>query len=80
MGETDIHACLCIIAILLFGRLIVCLLLVELVTCTYMYDPLRRFVAFSHYRIPRENLLNKSGDVTPDGKYVTPYKVRETTI
>ena len=27
-------------------------------------------------RIPRENLLNKTGDATPDGRYVTPYKVR----
>ena len=28
---------------------------------------------FDHYRIPRENLLNKTGDVTPDGEYVSPY-------
>ena len=34
-----------------------------------------RFLAFHDYRIPRTNLLNKTGDVTPDGKYVTPYKV-----
>lgn len=27
------------------------------------------FVMFSNYRIPRENLLNKTGDVTPDGTY-----------
>ena len=27
-----------------------------------------------NYKIPREMLLNKTGDVTPDGKYVTPYK------
>lgn len=29
---------------------------------------------FKNYRIPRENLLNKNGDVTEDGKYVTPFK------
>ena len=34
-----------------------------------------RFLSFCKCRIPRENLLNKTGDVTPEGKYVTPYKV-----
>ena len=29
---------------------------------------------FDHYRIPRENLLNKTGDVSPAGNYVSPYK------
>ncbi|CAL1534858.1 unnamed protein product [Lymnaea stagnalis] len=32
------------------------------------------FVAFNQFRVPRENLLDKFGDVTPDGHYVTPYK------
>ncbi|RVE60242.1 hypothetical protein OJAV_G00178990 [Oryzias javanicus] len=32
------------------------------------------FAMFHNVRIPRENLLNKTGDVTPDGRYVTPYK------
>ncbi len=33
------------------------------------------FATFNNVRVPRENLLNKTGDVTPDGRYVTPYKV-----
>ncbi|KAJ8975938.1 hypothetical protein NQ317_010873 [Molorchus minor] len=32
------------------------------------------FVCFNGYQIPRVNLLNKLGDVTEDGKYVTPIK------
>ncbi|XP_037537216.1 peroxisomal acyl-coenzyme A oxidase 3 [Nematolebias whitei] len=32
------------------------------------------FVMFHNVRIPRANLLNKTGDVTPDGRYVTPFK------
>ena len=27
-------------------------------------------------RVPRENLINSTGDVTERGEYVTPYKVR----
>ena len=27
-----------------------------------------------HYRIPRENLLNKTGDVSPSGQYTTTFK------
>ena len=34
------------------------------------------FVVFNNVHVPRENLLNKTGDVTKEGKYVTPYKVR----
>ncbi|XP_033748104.1 peroxisomal acyl-coenzyme A oxidase 3-like [Pecten maximus] len=32
------------------------------------------FMAFNDYHIPRELLLNRTGDVKPDGTYVTPYK------
>ncbi|XP_044039862.1 peroxisomal acyl-coenzyme A oxidase 3-like isoform X2 [Siniperca chuatsi] len=32
------------------------------------------FAFFDNVRIPRENLLNKTGDVTPDGRYVTPFE------
>lgn len=32
------------------------------------------FVMFNKYRIPRENLLNRTGDVTPEGNYVSPFK------
>ena len=39
-----------------------------------------RYLLFNSYHIPRENLLNRSGDVTPQGDYVTPYKVMGTTL
>lgn len=32
------------------------------------------FILFKNYRIPRDNLLNKNGDVSEDGKYVSPFK------
>lgn len=32
------------------------------------------FAMFNNFRIPRENLLAKAGDVTPEGKFVTEFK------
>jgi acyl-CoA oxidase len=32
------------------------------------------FVMFTNYRIPRENLLSKTGDITKEGKFVSPIK------
>ncbi|CAF1444008.1 unnamed protein product [Adineta steineri] len=32
------------------------------------------FLILRNYRIPRENLLNKHGDILPDGTYKTPFK------
>ena len=33
------------------------------------------FLTLNNVRIPRENLLNKVGDVSPEGKYITSFKV-----
>lgn len=33
------------------------------------------FATFNNVRIPRESMLNRTGDVTPDGRYVSPFKV-----
>lgn len=33
-----------------------------------------RFVMFKNYRIPRDNLLNKVGDVNENGEYITQIK------
>ena len=35
---------------------------------------------FNDYRIPREYLLNRTGDVLEDGTYVTPYKVCKLSL
>lgn len=32
------------------------------------------FMMFDNYVIPKESLLNKNGDVTIEGEYVTPFK------
>lgn len=32
------------------------------------------FLILNNYEIPRENLLNKLGEVTHDGQYITPFK------
>lgn len=32
------------------------------------------FAMFHNVRIPRENLLNRTGDVSPDGRYISPFQ------
>ncbi|GFU09217.1 peroxisomal acyl-coenzyme A oxidase 3 [Nephila pilipes] len=31
------------------------------------------FISFTNYKVSRESLLSRTGDVTPDGRYVTPF-------
>lgn len=38
------------------------------------------FVLFDNYRIPREFLLARTGDVTEDGKFVSPIKDKKKRI
>lgn len=35
------------------------------------------FIIFKNYRIPKSSLLNKVGDITPDGKYISHHKSKE---
>lgn len=49
----------------------------------FVFVPVKSLICFSHFsfalfhnvRVPRENLLNKTGDITSDGRYVSPFKV-----
>ena len=36
------------------------------------------FMMFDHYKVPREALLNRTGDVNSEGQYKTPYKVKRS--
>ena len=42
---------------------------------TAYFTQTNSFLSFNDYRIPREYLLNKGGDVSPEGQYLTPYSV-----
>lgn len=48
----------------------------QIVNCANDNALMDSVMFFNNYRIPRENLLSKTGDVTVDGKYVTSLKDR----
>ena len=35
---------------------------------------------FDHFRVPREALLNRTGDVSESGVYVSPYKNKKKRL
>lgn len=38
------------------------------------------FVLFNNYRIPKENLLSRTGDISDDGQYISPIKSNKKRI
>lgn len=38
------------------------------------YFLLNRFIMFDNYRIPKESLLGKTGDINENGEYISPFK------
>jgi len=39
-----------------------------------IYFLVNRFIMFDNYRIPKESLLGKTGDINEDGQYISPFK------